>query len=85
LNIPENDKTYVVGVHYWADHNFGPSYATVRVYIYADLVFQLEDVKLVKSDMWEVCTVDWPSGNVEQVEDGFKITSDYNHPFFSSP
>ena len=85
LNIPENDKTYVVGVHYWADHSFGPSYATVRVYIYADLVFQLEDVKLVNYDMWEVCTVDWPSGNVEQVEDGFKITPEYINPFFYQP
>ena len=42
LNIPENDKTYTVGVHYWADNSFGPSYATVRVYIYADLVFNLK-------------------------------------------
>ena len=74
-----------MGVHYWADHSFGPSYATVRVYIYADLVFQLEDVKLVNYDMWEVCTIDWPSGNVEQVEDGFKITPEYINPFFYQP
>lgn len=85
LNIPENDKQYLVGVHYWADHKFGPSYATVRVYIYADLVFELTDVKLVNYDMWEVCTVDWPSGNVDQVEDGFKITPNYVNPFFYQP
>ena len=85
LNIPETDKKYKVGVHYWADHEFGPSYATVRVYIYADLVFEIEDQKMVNYDMWEVCTIDWPSGTVKQIEDGFKIIPEYINPFFYQP
>ncbi len=40
LDIPEENVTYRVGVHYWNDHSYGPSYATVRVYIYAYLVFE---------------------------------------------
>ncbi len=85
LNIPQNDRIYRVGVHYWHDHGFGPSYATVRVYIYAQLVFELQDVKLVNHDMWEVCTIEWPSGQVDQVGDGFKITPNYENPFFYQP
>ena len=85
LNTPENDKSYKVGVHYWNDHDFGPSYATIRVYIYADPVYTLEDVKLVHRDMWEVCTIDWPSGIVSQIDDGYKIIPEYQNPFFFNP
>ena len=66
LDIPEH-VVYRVGVHYWNDHGYGPAYATVRVYIYAQLVFEVQDVMLVDSDMWSVCTVEWPSGKVTQV------------------
>ncbi|MFH1529703.1 MAG: choice-of-anchor D domain-containing protein [Pseudomonadota bacterium] len=85
LNIPEDDKSYKVGVHYWNDHGYGASYATVRVYIYSQLVFEVPDVKLVDSDMWEVCTVAWPSGKVQVVTDAngsYKITPNYQNPFF---
>ncbi|MBM4371219.1 MAG: choice-of-anchor D domain-containing protein [Deltaproteobacteria bacterium] len=84
LNIPE-DVVYKVGVHYWNDHGYGASYATVRVYIYSQLVFELPDVKLVDSDMWEVCTVEWPSGKVQVITDPsgqYKITPNYQNPFF---
>jgi len=84
LNIPE-DVLYKVGVHYWNDHGYGASYATVRVYIYSQLVLEVPDVKLVDSDMWEVCTVEWPSGKVQVVTDTagqYKITPNYQNPFF---
>ncbi|MFH1531464.1 MAG: hypothetical protein ABIK09_12120 [Pseudomonadota bacterium] len=82
LNIPE-DVTYKVGVHDWSDHGYGASYATVRVYIYAQLVFEVPDVKLVDGDLWEVCTVAWPSGNVQVVTDpngSYDITGNYPKP-----
>jgi len=85
LDIPENNVTYKVGVHYWEDHGFGASYATVRIYLYADLVYEMQDVKLLNRDMWEVATIDWPSGNVQGIEDGFKVIPDYNNPFFPNP
>ena len=84
LDIPENVH-YRVGVHYWNDHGYGAAFATVRVYIYAQLVFELPDVMLADSDMWEVCTIEWPAGKVEIItdEDGqFKITPEYHNPYF---
>ena len=84
LDIPENVE-YRVGVHYWNDHGYGASYATVRVYIYAQMVFELADIMLVDSDMWEVCTVEWPSGKVHVVTDdvgAYKITPKYQNPYF---
>ncbi len=80
LNIPEDDTTYKVGVHYWKQNEFGPSWATVRVYIYSQLVFEIADVKLVEYDMWEVCTIDWKSGIVTAITDAqgqYKIIPDY--------
>jgi hypothetical protein len=83
LDIPEN-VLYRVGVHYWNDHGFGPAYATVRVYIYAQLVFEVSDVQLVNSDLWEVCTIDWPSGKTSPVtiDSNSKIIPNYHNPFF---
>ena len=74
LDIPEN-VTYRVGVHYWNDHGYGPSYATVRVYIYAQMVYEVADLKMLDQDMCEICTVDWPSGKVTAV------TNQYGGPF----
>ncbi len=84
LDIPE-DVTYRIGVHYWNDHGYGPAYATVRVYIYAQLVFEVADVMLVDSDMWDVCGLEWPAGKVQlhTKEAGqYKITPDYHNPYF---
>ena len=88
LDLPEDDKTYRIGVHYWHDHKFGPSYATLRVYIYGELVWEREDVKLENHDLWEAATLKWPSGEVEAVEQsggGDKITPNYENPFFFQP
>ncbi len=79
LDIPEN-VTYRVGVHYWDDHGYDISLATLRVYIFSLLVFEAKDVMMVDSDMWEVCTVQWPSGKVSVVVDDmgqYKITPGY--------
>lgn len=84
LPLPE-EVTYRVGVQYWNGHELGPSWATVRVYLKGELVFEVTGVKLVEMDMWEVCTVDWPSGEVQEVLDAAgqrKITPNYQNPFF---
>jgi len=90
LNIPEGDVgypfTYRVAVHYWDDKNFGESYATVRVYIYSTLAFEVGDVKMYASDLWEVCTVDWPSTKITLILDtngGYRITPQYKNPLFT--
>lgn len=64
LTLPEDGKLYSVGVHYYTDHGFGVSTATVRIYVYG--VLQYEDVfGLKKGDLWYVATVDWPSAAIE--------------------
>jgi hypothetical protein len=86
LNIPENNTIYSVGVHYWNNHGYGDAKATVRVYIYSQLVFEISDVLLSELDMWEVATVAWPSGKVQSVVNGtgqYKITSNYQGPFMN--
>ena len=85
LDIPEQNATYRVGVHYWNDHSYGPAHARVRVYIYSFLVFEAADVVLLDKDMWEVCTIDWPSGAVYAAltEDGdYVVTPRYENPYF---
>ncbi len=86
LNIPEN-TTYRIGVHYWSDHEYGPSFATLRIYIYSILVFEVTDVKLVNHDMWNAATIDWPSAQVKLVQKGggYWITPGYQNPFFFQP
>ncbi len=77
-----------IGVHYWNDHEWGESYATLRVYYSGVLVYQAEDVELKMLDLWEVATIDWPSGAVTPVvgPDGeHKIVPDYVHPLFGGP
>ena len=88
LDIPEAGKTYRIGVHYWHDHKYGPSYVTVRVYVYSELVFELSDVKLYNHDMWDVATVAWPSGVVTLqtgADGGYLITPEYENPYFYQP
>ena len=88
LNVPEDGVTYRVGVHYWNDHKFGPSYATLRVYLYGELAWEQTGVKLFYHDMWEAVTIEWPSGTITEVKDtygGAKITPNYESPFFFQP
>jgi len=88
LNQPEDGRTYMVGVHYWDDHDYGPSEVTVRIYIYSSLEFEVAGVLLNQSDLWEVATLDWPGGTITQASGaagGLKITPGYSHPFFPTP
>lgn len=56
-------QPYRIGVHYWDDHDLGPSLATVRVYAYDIPVLEILDVELQPLDLWEVCIIDWPTMN----------------------
>ena len=83
LDIPETAK-YKVGVHYF--QQFGePAEATVRVYVYQQLVYETPAVQLHPLDMWEVLTIEWPTGKVLVAEDangGVKRTPGYQSPYF---
>ncbi|MFH1532050.1 MAG: hypothetical protein ABIK09_15095 [Pseudomonadota bacterium] len=82
LRYPEA-VSYRVAVHYWHDHGFGPSLATVRVYWGLDLIFETSEVKLVTADLWEVCEIDWSTGAVTRLSDldgEDRIIPGYVHP-----
>lgn len=62
---PEADKVYRVGVYYYDTEGFGPSYATVRVYINGQLKAESRDVELeTRGSFWEAAQISWPSGQV---------------------
>lgn len=88
LAYPESGARYRVGVHYWDDHGFGPAYATVRVYVGPDLMFENPEVRLENHDLWCVAFIDWPSGQVLPCEppEGPAgepwIVPDYQNPNF---
>ena len=82
--LPRAGDAYTVGVHYWSAFEYGPSIATVRIYIFEQLVAQYTDVVLNDGDFWEVATVSWPKGEVVQAVGGSggpKITAGYPNPF----
>ncbi|MCB9727843.1 MAG: hypothetical protein H6746_05055 [Deltaproteobacteria bacterium] len=84
LAQPEEGKNYRLGVHYWSDHDFGPSTATVRVYVHGALQAELNGVTLEDRELWDVGTLHWPSGEVTPTtgtDGGPKITPDYPTPF----
>ncbi|MCB9786934.1 MAG: hypothetical protein H6744_09615 [Deltaproteobacteria bacterium] len=86
LAAPEPSRTYRVGVHYWSDHDFGPSVATVRVYLYSQLSFESSQ-QLVNDALWEAATVTVSSAGdlsvkaVTSAGGGPKITPNYPTPF----
>ena len=87
LNVQAPEAaTYRIGVHAWSDHGYGPSYATVRVYVYGEPVFAWEDVELLPCALWEVGALSWPSGTVAPQLDaagqGPRILPGYSHPNF---
>jgi hypothetical protein len=78
-NPGNRDQSFEVGVHYYRSElqsviseqcpdkepsNYGPSYATVRIYLQGELTFESEDHYLPETDaFWEVTTIDWPPAN----------------------
>jgi hypothetical protein len=65
LNIPEgttaNPFGYPVGVHYWNDHGFGESFATVKIYVLGKIAAEFIDVPMKPLDMWYVGKINWPN------------------------
>ncbi len=52
---------YAIGVHYWNDHDHGPSEATLNVFIGGVLAGQFGPVKMYELDMWYVGKLQWPN------------------------
>jgi hypothetical protein len=45
---------YTIGVHYWDDHGWGPSIATVRGFANGSLMFETKQTTLQPGDMWNI-------------------------------
>lgn len=72
VSAPVSEETYRVGVHNWGDAGFGPSFATVRVFVGGVLRDTWADVELANGDLWESHTIDPVTGAVTRLmtEDG---------------
>lgn len=83
LAVPEA-VSYLVGVHYFGNGDFGTANAHVHVYLDGANGFSYPNVPLQPQDMWEVAFVNWLTQEVTLVEKdgGLKITPDYVSPLF---
>ena len=83
---PEPEElVYRVGAHYWSDHGYGTSYATVRILFGESVVYSEEYVTMEDGDFWEVCTIDWANKTITPATDesgSLKITPKYQNPYF---
>lgn len=82
---PKAGDTYTFGAHYWSDYGYGSSIATLKVYVFEELVWQSNPAVLESGDLFEAGTVAWPSGIVTPAignEGGPKVTPNYPNPFF---
>lgn len=67
LNLEQPEGTvamphwYGIGVHYWNDHKFGPSYATVTVYLFGAVALKVDKIAMNPLDMWYVGKLNWPN------------------------
>ena len=66
---PEDGVRYSVGVNYFSDHGYGPSYATVRIFIHGQLDVEISGVEMVDGEFWHVADIEWPSAEVSLVGD----------------
>ncbi len=70
LNHPEDNRQYTVGVHYFNDHGYGPSFVTVRIFVQAVLRLETEPKRMAGTDQfWEVATIDWPGGEIGLIDE----------------
>jgi hypothetical protein len=68
LNNPEDGVIYRVGVHYYNDHGYGTSFATVRLYLFGTVVFEQEKEMPSRDFFWDVAGISWPSGEITVID-----------------
>lgn len=85
---PEKDRCYKVGIHYYDDHGFGPSYPTVRIFWNGDKKYEKKGPKMKMLDMWEVGKVcPWSSNFFTEFQGAggspYKVIPNYMDPNFN--
>lgn len=66
--------TYSVGVNYYDAHGFGPSTATLGLFLFGGLVLS-ETRELTEGQFWHVADISWPDGNVRRVNEIYENIS----------
>lgn len=67
MDDPQDCQWYAVGVHYY-EQAFGTAYATIRIYINEELVFEQKYKPLtLGGQFWDVARIHWDSGRVYSV------------------
>ena len=65
MNQPQAGLSYAIGAYYYSDNGYGPSYATIRVFIDGVLEYEYRDLFMqTTASFWYAATVSWPSGDV---------------------
>ncbi len=64
---PTSGKTFEVGVHYFSDHGYGASFATVRLYVGGALVLEERRQRLRDQEFWRVAKISWPTGQITPI------------------
>lgn len=67
VSAPISEETFRVGVHYWSDAGFGPSFATVQVFVGGVLRDTWAEVELKNGDLWESHHIDPVTGRVTRL------------------
>ena len=63
----EPGAVYQVGVDFFTDHGYGPSYASVKVFIDGQLTFEESGRLLSEKEFWEVAAIDADAGTVTPI------------------
>ncbi|GEM_PF-843516 len=80
MDDPQDCQWYAVGVHYW-EKKFETAYATIRIYINSNLVFEALNQPLRnQKQFWDVARIHWPSGQIYRVDELYPTA-----PRFTSP
>ena len=59
--ILASPSQYAIGVHYWDDHGYGVSFATLTVYLVGSVALKIDKVSMNPWDMWYVAKLNWPN------------------------
>ena len=62
----DNGACYRVGVHYFDDHGYGASFATVKIYIDGKLVWQKKNVRMSMLDLWDAAQICWKKNDPDK-------------------
>ena len=73
-------QAYAVGAHYWHDHGFGVSYATVNLYLFGALTLHISGVKMAMWDMWYVGKLNWPNALAGGTAEPFTLCRQTGNP-----